>query len=56
MSVDRYLAIYLHLRYEQVVTEKEKKTRKVEKDSKALDCESGKSGKSGTYPSNALIS
>ena len=27
MSVDRYLAIYLHLRYEQVVTEK--KTRKV---------------------------
>ena len=27
MSVDRYLAIYLHLRYDQVVTEK--KTRKV---------------------------
>ena len=27
MSVDRYLAIYLHLRYEQVVTEK--KTRRV---------------------------
>ena len=27
MSIDRYLAIYLHLRYEQVVTEK--KTRKV---------------------------
>ena len=27
MSVDRYLAIYLHLRYEQVVTEK--RTRKV---------------------------